>query len=194
MAATQQARRNQKIPPIDEALPVEKRACYGMDPDLFVGVDGETTEDRVYREQDAVLVCRQCALISECLAWAMTHGERGVWGGTTNEDRRYLRTGKRRPTYTGQGTSKQQEAKRLRIKIAKDLEKQGLSFEEIAKEIKVTVGTIYGYLKDGDHVETDQGSDEAQAEGETSGSRSSDSRRETTPVLTLEYIGGDHES
>lgn len=190
MAATNQARIKKSFPSIDAILPVEDRACYGMDTDLFVGPDGETTEDRVYREQDAVLVCRGCVLTSACLAFAIENREKGVWGGTTDEDRRYLRTGRRRPQTTGLGQTKQQAAKALRIKIAKGLLAKGLSFEDIAKEIGVTTGTIYGYFKD-DHGQTVTDQDPT-GEAQASGDRHADPERETAPVLTL--VGGDHES
>jgi WhiB family transcriptional regulator, redox-sensing transcriptional regulator len=184
MAATQKARVNQKTPRIDHVLPEDQRACYGMDTEIFCGVEGESTNDRVFREQEAVLICRGCELVDECLRWAMTYGERGVWGGTTDEDRRYLRTGKRRPVSTGLGATKQQEARRLRIKIARDLLEKGISFEDIAKELKVKVGTVHDYLRGGDYAETDQGS-EAQGTADTEPSRSTDSQRETTPLLKI---------
>lgn len=38
----------------------------------------------------AKAICRQCPVALECLAWALEHHEAGVWGGTTQTERRYL--------------------------------------------------------------------------------------------------------
>ena len=39
----------------------------------------------------AVNVCRGCPFTWECLEWAMTHNERGVWAGTTENQRTAMR-------------------------------------------------------------------------------------------------------
>ncbi len=41
--------------------------------------------------REAKQVCRRCAVRPECLAWALDHDERGVWGGTSEDERRRLR-------------------------------------------------------------------------------------------------------
>ena len=33
-------------------------------------------------------VCARCRVRAECLRWALEHDERGVWGGTTDDERR----------------------------------------------------------------------------------------------------------
>lgn len=43
------------------------------------------------RIQRAKKVCRPCEYSEGCAAWALTRGEEGVWGGTTDEDRTKLR-------------------------------------------------------------------------------------------------------
>ncbi|MDQ3756508.1 MAG: WhiB family transcriptional regulator [Actinomycetota bacterium] len=35
----------------------------------------------------AKTVCGRCVVRDECLAWAVEHDERGVWGGTTRLER-----------------------------------------------------------------------------------------------------------
>jgi WhiB family transcriptional regulator, redox-sensing transcriptional regulator len=181
------ARVNHKIPPIDEVLPVDLRNCYGMDPDLFTGYDGETTEDRVFRETDAKAVCAGCALVNACLAWAQDHGERGVWGGTNDDDRREIRTGKPARSHAAQdpeGLTKQKRARKDRIKIATNLKAQGIGLDDIAREIGVTRGTIYDYFRferKTDHEgRTDpRPTEEAQADEP----RSPNAIRPETPVL-----------
>ena len=60
-------------------------ACEGMDPDLFFPV----TEDE---EAAPKAVCQRCPVAEECLAYAMTKGEKwGIWGGLTPKERSQLR-------------------------------------------------------------------------------------------------------
>jgi WhiB family redox-sensing transcriptional regulator len=42
-------------------------------------------------EEAALAVCRRCLVVDECLAFALEHGEAGVWGGTTEGERREMR-------------------------------------------------------------------------------------------------------
>lgn len=42
-------------------------------------------------KEAALAVCRSCLVRPECLAFAVEHGEVGVWGGTTERERRRLR-------------------------------------------------------------------------------------------------------
>lgn len=36
-------------------------------------------------------ICRRCPEIRDCLAWAITHDEAGLWAGTTDEQRSALK-------------------------------------------------------------------------------------------------------
>jgi WhiB family redox-sensing transcriptional regulator len=62
---------------------VSKALCRSTDPDeLFVP---DAAQHR------AALICRQCAVVTECLADALDNGvEFGVWGGMTERQRRKL--------------------------------------------------------------------------------------------------------
>jgi WhiB family redox-sensing transcriptional regulator len=62
---------------------VSKALCRSADPDeLFV---------RGAAQHRAALICRQCAVVTECLADALDNGiEFGVWGGMTERQRRKL--------------------------------------------------------------------------------------------------------
>nr|WP_156004038.1 WhiB family transcriptional regulator [Streptomonospora sp. PA3] len=69
---------------------VAQGACRQYDPELFFPVS--TTGPGQNDAELAKAICRTCAVRSECLSWALRAGEpHGVWGGTTPEDRRYMR-------------------------------------------------------------------------------------------------------
>jgi hypothetical protein len=179
---------NHKIPSINEALPELLRACYEMDTDLFMGYDGEPTKDRIFREQDAKNVCSGCSLMVACREWAMTHDERGVWGGTNDDDRRAIRTGRKPRSGRAQdpdGLTKQERRRVSRIKIAKNLKARGIGLDDIAREIGVTLGTLNEYLRferKSDHGETDSDQDQ-QAQATPEGSGSQDSRGKEAALL-----------
>ncbi|WP_019872897.1 WhiB family transcriptional regulator [Sporichthya polymorpha] len=70
-------------------------ACAGSDPEIFfpIGTIGPSLRD-VAR---AVAICRSCPVSARCLDWALRSGQEfGVWGGTTEEDRRPLLRGRDR--------------------------------------------------------------------------------------------------
>ena len=59
-------------------------ACRGGDADLFFPL----TKDQ---EVQAVTICATCPVLGDCLEYALDAGERyGVWGGTTEKQRRRL--------------------------------------------------------------------------------------------------------
>ncbi|MHB1487415.1 MAG: WhiB family transcriptional regulator [Acidimicrobiales bacterium] len=65
-------------------------ACRDTDPDLFfpVGSTGLALE-QIAEAKD---VCNSCAAQAPCLEFALaTNQESGVWGGTSEEERRKLR-------------------------------------------------------------------------------------------------------
>jgi WhiB family redox-sensing transcriptional regulator len=56
------------------------RACRDIDTNLFfpdVGGNGK----------EAIAICKTCPVIVQCLDYAMTHDEYGVWGGKTRNQR-----------------------------------------------------------------------------------------------------------
>lgn len=64
--------------------------CRGADPEIFYPI----TDAGPSRVQlgEAKRICRRCPVADACLDWALRAGEPdGVWGGTTAEERRYLR-------------------------------------------------------------------------------------------------------
>jgi WhiB family redox-sensing transcriptional regulator len=68
----------------------DSAACQDTDPDLFFPVG--TTGPAIDQIEAAKSVCRQCAVQAECLEFALaTNQDSGVWGGTSEEERRKLR-------------------------------------------------------------------------------------------------------
>ncbi len=68
----------------------EHAACRDTDPDLFFPVG--TTGPAVDQIESAQAVCHQCDAQSDCLEFALaTNQDSGVWGGTSEEERRKLR-------------------------------------------------------------------------------------------------------
>jgi WhiB family redox-sensing transcriptional regulator len=65
-------------------------ACRDTSPDLFFPVG--TTGPALEQIEQAKAVCRQCPVSAPCLEFALvTNQDSGVWGGTSEEERRKLR-------------------------------------------------------------------------------------------------------
>lgn len=58
--------------------------CAQTDPELFFPDKGESPAT-------AKQLCQDCPLIRDCLAYGLRFKVFGVWGGTTDQDRRALR-------------------------------------------------------------------------------------------------------
>ena len=68
----------------------EWAACRAINPDLFfpLGSTGEAVDQIVAAKQ----VCETCSVRRECLQFALeTNQESGVWGGTSEDERRAIR-------------------------------------------------------------------------------------------------------
>lgn len=64
--------------------------CRDTDPDLFFPVG--TTGPAVDQIAAAKAVCQQCGAQRDCLSFALrTNQDSGVWGGTSEEERRRIR-------------------------------------------------------------------------------------------------------
>src|SRR5260370_17811759 len=69
----------------------EDAACRDADPYLFFPIG--TTGPALRQIQAAKRICRTCPAQTLCLAWALDHGVTdGVWGGTTEDQRRAIRS------------------------------------------------------------------------------------------------------
>ncbi|KOV92012.1 MULTISPECIES: WhiB family transcriptional regulator [Streptomyces] len=66
-----------------------RSVCRDEDPELFFPI-GETGPSALQIEE-AKAVCALCPVVEPCLRWAMdTREVYGIWGGTTEADRRLL--------------------------------------------------------------------------------------------------------
>lgn len=63
---------------------VDRGACRGEDQNLFYPQLGESAAP-------AKALCSECPVKAECLAWALAHEKQGIWGGTSERERRRLR-------------------------------------------------------------------------------------------------------
>jgi WhiB family transcriptional regulator, redox-sensing transcriptional regulator len=64
--------------------------CRDTDPDLFFPVG--TTGQALIQIARAKEVCGECPVSAECLAFALeTNQDSGIWGGTSEEERRVMR-------------------------------------------------------------------------------------------------------
>jgi len=78
----------------DERINWRVRAvCRSEDPELFYPV---SSSGHVYAAQveRAKAVCRRCPVRAECLSEALASPQDGVWGGTTEAERRQIRQGR----------------------------------------------------------------------------------------------------
>jgi WhiB family transcriptional regulator, redox-sensing transcriptional regulator len=65
-------------------------ACRDTEPELFFPIG--STGTAIAQIESAKRVCNQCDASKACLEFALaTNQESGVWGGTTEEERRKLR-------------------------------------------------------------------------------------------------------
>ena len=65
-------------------------ACRAITPDLFFPLG--STGDALEQIEAAKEVCQACAVRHECLRYALeTNQDAGVWGGTSEDERRTLR-------------------------------------------------------------------------------------------------------
>jgi WhiB family redox-sensing transcriptional regulator len=65
---------------------MKQAACKGATP-LFFGIEGENNSSRIARELRAKAICKKCPVTSDCLQFALSNDERGIWGGTTENYR-----------------------------------------------------------------------------------------------------------
>jgi WhiB family redox-sensing transcriptional regulator len=64
--------------------------CRDTDPELFFPIG--TTGAALVQIEHAREVCRQCPVQADCLDFALsTNQDSGIWGGTSEEERRILR-------------------------------------------------------------------------------------------------------
>jgi WhiB family transcriptional regulator, redox-sensing transcriptional regulator len=68
----------------------DRASCLRLNPELFFPVS--TTGASRTEIEAARRVCQTCPVLAPCLRWALDLGAvSGIWGGTTEEERRLLR-------------------------------------------------------------------------------------------------------
>lgn len=66
--------------------------CRGMDPSTFVPERGNVSKRGNFRiEPRAIATCHRCPVRDECLDYALTTNQTGVWAGTNDAQRRAMR-------------------------------------------------------------------------------------------------------
>jgi WhiB family redox-sensing transcriptional regulator len=74
---------------------VHRARCVTEDPELFFPI-GNSGPAAVQIEE-ARAVCMRCEVRAQCLEWAMaTNQDAGVWGGTSEDERRALKRARKR--------------------------------------------------------------------------------------------------
>ena len=64
--------------------------CRDEDPELFLPIG--TAGPAATQVEQAKAVCRVCPAVEPCLTWALETGQdAGVWGGTSEDERRALK-------------------------------------------------------------------------------------------------------
>lgn len=61
----------------------KQAACRGSDPNLFILERGEVAGP-------ALAICKTCPVKQPCLQYALDNSERGIWGGTSQKQRRRM--------------------------------------------------------------------------------------------------------
>jgi WhiB family redox-sensing transcriptional regulator len=68
----------------------DEAACLHVDPDLFFPLG--TAGPALRQVDEAKRICRTCPVRTPCLTWALAQeNSSGIWGGTTEEERRAIR-------------------------------------------------------------------------------------------------------
>ena len=63
--------------------------CRNEDPELFFPIG--TAGPAAVQVEQAKVVCRRCPVTADCLTWAIETGQdAGVWGATSEDERRAL--------------------------------------------------------------------------------------------------------
>ena len=74
---------------------VHRARCRDEDPELFFPIG--TTGPAALQIDAAKAVCAGCEVREQCLEWALATGQdAGVWGGTSEDERRAIRRARRR--------------------------------------------------------------------------------------------------
>jgi WhiB family redox-sensing transcriptional regulator len=69
-------------------LNLNQAACTDVaDPDIFF----PEGKDALLKMAMAKEICADCPIVADCLQYAVEHDEPGIWGGTTEDERKVMR-------------------------------------------------------------------------------------------------------
>lgn len=66
--------------------------CSTADPEVFFPQKGSNGNNIKLAKK----VCQSCPYVSPCLEWALVYKESGIWGGTTETERKKIRKEKKK--------------------------------------------------------------------------------------------------
>jgi hypothetical protein len=93
-----------------------KGACVGMPTSLFYAYEESKEIKRIITTDLFRDICLTCPIWRECLTYALSNENYGIWGGCTTFERESLKEGFDLP---------------LSVKVIEDFNKRGISVEEI---------------------------------------------------------------
>jgi WhiB family redox-sensing transcriptional regulator len=66
-------------------------------PHIFYPEDEPNWRNRMFETREAKALCGTCPVLKECFSYGViSHQEYGIWGGTSAEDRRDMRSKRRK--------------------------------------------------------------------------------------------------
>ncbi|MER7331623.1 MULTISPECIES: WhiB family transcriptional regulator [unclassified Micromonospora] len=77
-----------RLAPGDDDHWQARGVCKDYDPDLHFPIG--TSGPALLQTEQAKANCRRCPVVDQCLQWALDSGEAGVWGNTTEDERRAI--------------------------------------------------------------------------------------------------------
>jgi WhiB family redox-sensing transcriptional regulator len=72
----------------------ERGACKGITEDSIFFPESSDSEWKA-KQDKAISICQQCPVRIQCLEYAIQNNEPGVWGGTSERERRRIKRARR---------------------------------------------------------------------------------------------------
>jgi WhiB family redox-sensing transcriptional regulator len=64
--------------------------CSKADPEMFFNQSYTSSRAGYKQLREIKAMCNSCPYRVKCLQWALEHQERGIWGGTTEAERKRI--------------------------------------------------------------------------------------------------------
>lgn len=104
--------------------------CRETDPEIFFPEKGSP-------QADAKRTCLSCEVRTQCLEYALEYGERGIWGGTSDAERRRILRERQETPAPAVDPVKAHRDRTIRLLTA-----EGYSAGEIAERVGCTKRTV----------------------------------------------------